>query len=291
MAEDHRRISELATLYPFTAGEVVPGDLRTIVDVSDPTRAATGTNKTIPIGGIDPVSEIAVTGAATATLGRWHVCSGTTADYTFLLPTAVGNAGKRIGVRMAPGLTRLVTLDGNGSETIDGALTRVMWAGESAVLISDGAGWSKIGGRSKPMICRMQLNVAQPIATGTVMKILLNNTALDNTGLMADLTNRQITVRRGGIYDVIALAYYNDIYPVSRVGVYAYKNGAVLFQAFHSAYNGSVFTTPWLLRAETLAAGDILTLYTSQNSGGDMTAYGGNVGQEPYLAVVEKPQW
>ena len=68
--------------------------------------------------------ENAITGTATALLGRLNVCSGTTVDYTVTLPAVAGNAGRYLGFRMAAGLTRLVTLDGNAAETIDTALTR-----------------------------------------------------------------------------------------------------------------------------------------------------------------------
>ncbi len=96
-------------------------------------------------------AEISVTTTATLTIGRMHVCSGTTANYTVTLPAATGNAGKFVGVRMSPAMTRLVTLDGNGSETIDGTPTRIMWAGESAILMCDGSNWCKVGGSSKPI--------------------------------------------------------------------------------------------------------------------------------------------
>ena len=100
-------------------------------------------------------AEISVTGATTATIGKMHVCSGTTGDYTLTLPAASGNAGKILGVRMSPALTKLVTVDGNASETLDGATTRIMWAEESAILLCDGSNWFKIGGKSVPMRARL----------------------------------------------------------------------------------------------------------------------------------------
>jgi hypothetical protein len=99
-------------------------------------------------------AEISVTGAVTATIGRMHVCSGTSADYTVTLPAASGNTGKFIGFRMASGLTKLVTLDGNSAETIDGLTTRIMRFNESAILFCDGSNWFKVAGRSVPMYAR-----------------------------------------------------------------------------------------------------------------------------------------
>ncbi len=43
---------------------------------------------------------VSVTGTATATISRLHVCSGTTADYTVTLPAVSGNSGKYIGFVM-----------------------------------------------------------------------------------------------------------------------------------------------------------------------------------------------
>ena len=72
---------------------------------------------------IDWANPVSVTTAANLTIGKHHVCYGTTADYTVTLPAVSGNAGKLLSVEMSGTLTKLVTLDGNASETIDGATT------------------------------------------------------------------------------------------------------------------------------------------------------------------------
>ena len=143
-------------------------------------------------------SEIAVTAATTLTstaFGKMHVCSGTTADYAIGLPAASGNAGKIIGFRMASGLTRLVTLDANVSELIDGTLTRIMWAQEAAILLCDGTGWIKIGGKSRPMLARIKANATQTIAVTTSTKVLLPT--LDyQVGYLSDAANSRIKAVR-----------------------------------------------------------------------------------------------
>ena len=68
-------------------------------------------------------AEGAISGATTlisTALGKMHACSGTAADYTVGLPAVSVSAGKFIGFRMVPVLTKFVTLDGNASELIDG---------------------------------------------------------------------------------------------------------------------------------------------------------------------------
>lgn len=93
-------------------------------------------------------SGVIVTGATTATFGAWHWISGTTADYTITLPTAVGNAGKTIGLRVkdAAVASRTYTVATTSGQFIDGASTAVLQANASLILLSDGVGWSRIGG-------------------------------------------------------------------------------------------------------------------------------------------------
>ena len=148
-------------------------------------------------------TELSLTTTATATLGRMHVCSGTAADYTVTLPTAASQSGKVIGFRMSSALTRFVTIDGNASETIDGALTRVMWANEVAILRSDGSNWHKIAGKSIPLsahISRRSADGAVSIAHATQTTVPLVRSVLDNSGRMLDLANSAIICRRSGNY-------------------------------------------------------------------------------------------
>lgn len=150
-------------------------------------------------------AEISVTGATTATFGRMHVCSGTTADYTLSLPAVSGNAGKFIGVRMASGLTRWVTLDANGSELIDGALTRKMWANETAILMCDGSAWTKVSGKSIPIRVNMaRLTNAFTLVNAIWNGVLMNTVIDDNTSALAvpsgDTSGGRVRVLRPGSY-------------------------------------------------------------------------------------------
>lgn len=66
-----------------------------------------------------------------------------TANTTVVLPTAVGCAGKKFTIKnLAAGV---VTVDGNASETIEGAATvEIFGANEFLTIISDGANWKKV---------------------------------------------------------------------------------------------------------------------------------------------------
>jgi len=148
--------------------------------------------------------ENSITGAATAVIGRLNVCSGTSANYTVTLPAVSGNSGKYIGFLMAAALTKLVTLDGNSTETIDGATTRVMWAGETALLYCDGSTWTKMAGKSIALLAEMKRNSAQSINVTEVTLIDFNAVEYDASGLFASTTNNRFDCPRNGKFSVVA---------------------------------------------------------------------------------------
>lgn len=91
---------------------------------------------------------VSVTGTTTldaTAFGKIHIFSGTSADYTVNLVTAVGNTGKSITFKGSPSLTKIVTLDASGSQTIDLSLTKTLVTSESFTLISDGSVWLQVG--------------------------------------------------------------------------------------------------------------------------------------------------
>jgi hypothetical protein len=236
--------------------------------------------------------EVSITGAATATLNRFHVCSGTAADYAVSLPTAVGNAGRFLGFRMSAALTRFVTLDGNAAETIDAQATRVMWAGESAVLLSDGANWFKVAGKTVPTLCVLRKAADQAVAgaLGATVAVLLDTVDLDNTGRMADVANNRIVCRRPGSYLVVGGIKWTALPSnTSRVQTVILNNGAYLADGELSGLAGGY---PVTLAAETavaLAAGDLVTLVCYHNNASGQTLYSTQRGIR--LAVQEVPTW
>lgn len=219
-------------------------------------------------------TEVSITAATTLTptaFGKLHRCSGTSADYTVGLPTCVGNAGKIIGFEMSPALTKLVTLDANGTETIDTALTRVMWAQEVAWLKvkADESGYTKIAGQSRPMSVLLKHNAAQTIVNATFVKLLLN-TIVQNNGGMADTANNRVVVKRAATLEIVGAIGLGALAstPVPRLLANVYLNGSGTHQFESSTYSGSSYPTvitPPLLA--NFSAGDILELYCYQESG------------------------
>jgi hypothetical protein len=71
--------------------------------------------------------------------------SGGAVTITFY--AASGNAGKIITVKKTDSSANAVTLDGNASETLDGATTLTLSAQhDSATLVCDGTNWQKAAG-------------------------------------------------------------------------------------------------------------------------------------------------
>ncbi len=234
---------------------------------------------------------IAVTGAVTATISRMHYVTGTSADYTVTLPAASGNAGKHIAFVFGPTLTelsKLVTIDGNGGELINGSTNRVFWAGESLVLECDGSNWWIVDYWFKAMICAMTL-AAQTLATATEAKILLDTTLTDNTGLMASVAGNEIICRRTGRYLFGAVGSFdNSVAACGLYQTYAKFNAGAgstnLSRRFTSAAAQYVSTelTPLTY---ALTAGWDVELWSGQYSGGNQDV------STAILSLVEQPGW
>lgn len=247
-------------------------------------------------------SEISITGTATATIGRMHVCSGTSVDYTVTLPTAVGNSGRLIAFRMDTTLTRLVTLDGNGTETIDGLLTRVMWSGENCVLVSDGTEWHKIGGTSRPLEAVCEARSATSIANNTLVRINMTDTIRQSVSTLIDLTNDRITVPRPSNYIISGMVSYeragatlagSEMYAQFGVNGTTTQINPPALTVVPCSFNASAsinFSHCALSVTRQLAANDFVVLMGIQSSGQTFTTRTVDV-VRPYLSVLEVPSW
>lgn len=74
-------------------------------------------------------------------LGKIHLLSGISSNYTVDLPTAVGNDTKILIFKGLYGLTKDVTLQGVSGQLIDTEANRKLTSGGSITLMSDGAHW------------------------------------------------------------------------------------------------------------------------------------------------------
>lgn len=77
-----------------------------------------------------------------AVVGTFYLADVSGGDFTITLPAASGNSGKRIGVKLITGTANTLTIDGNGSETIDGSITQTLDIQyDSLTLLCDGSNW------------------------------------------------------------------------------------------------------------------------------------------------------
>jgi len=197
MVDTKRSLSSLQTLLANnTAGDITPQHVRDFL------------LSTMLLDSL----EVSITTTATATLGAMHVCSGTSADYTVTLPTAVGNAGKFMSFRMSTALTKIVTLDANGAETINDSLTRIMHKGESAILISDGVQWLKTSGVSIPLIAKSHRNSSnQSGVASATWTPLVSDAQVSGPTAMWDAANTRLKCIRPGNYNLTAFAQSTQI--------------------------------------------------------------------------------
>ena len=145
------------------------------------------------------------TTASPTTFDTMYVCSGTSADYTVGLPSPTGNANKIMAFRMDPALTKLVTLDAGAGVLIDGQRTRIMWANEVAILKVNGAadGWTKIGGKTIPMIVSLATSANQTFLSGvwTLLSTAFATAIIKQApAAMLTLASSKITIQRPGNY-------------------------------------------------------------------------------------------
>lgn len=69
--------------------------------------------------------------------------------FTLTLPTAVGNSGKVFYLKKTDSSFNAVTIDGNGTETIDGSTTKtIATQHEQWTIVSDGSNWQAISHKS-----------------------------------------------------------------------------------------------------------------------------------------------
>jgi len=222
------------------------------------------------------VTNTTVSGATTLTtsnFGQMIFVSG--GGYTITLPTAVGNTGGLIYFQFTNSVSSLITLDPNGSETIDGSLTQLFWAKESCVIISDGSNWNFNYVKRIPMSAGLYSNADQTsIPTSTLTKVATNTLIYDNYGSLASTVNQKITIARTGRYRVVGNVWFLNPGTSARNACAIYINGVVVIphQSTESS-NGatSASSTAWINYDFDLNTGDYLEFYgthaASSNNG------------------------
>ena len=107
--------------------------------------------------------------------------SASPASYNIFFPTGVA-LGSIVFFRVDQNATKLFTLYDSGTP-MDGTDRRVMWAGESCMLLKIATGWTKVGGQSIAFAGRLKRTADQSITSGVFTNIIWTAADGDHKGL------------------------------------------------------------------------------------------------------------
>lgn len=159
----------------FRSAVIVPaptagGHAATKTYVDAQASAATSSALSTAAGLYDTLDSPVVAKTASYTLvdtDRVVIFNTASGAMTATLPTAVGRGGQKFVIKKLGGTTaNPLTIDPNGSQTIDGALTEVISvAGGFREIISDNANWHIISGKVEPVV----ITVTSPANAGSTV--------------------------------------------------------------------------------------------------------------------------
>ncbi len=245
-------------------------------------------------GEFDSLTEISIVNTATTlTISRKHSIKETSTARTMTLPAA--SANKVIEFRITTDTTNLVTIDAGTGVAINGSQTRIMHAGESAKLVSDGTNWFKVGGLTIPMTARIgrTSGVSGGIGTASVTLIPCNVLRSDNSGLVADTTNGWLNIVRPGTYECSGYVSYDNTDAAATAQTRIHKNDASTPIAVSALSYGSSgwFPSAFASVTVTLAVNDQVRLYAYHNSGATEDIYTAGSPDVTWISAQEVISW
>lgn len=269
-----------ATTLAHAAGDTIAFDIL----------AATGFD-TLKDDALSGYPQVAFTASGPLVKGAGVCNRGTVTSANAVMTLANGTySGEMCRVLIDRSSTKLVTIDPAGATTINGALTFVMWAGESAYFAWNGTGWDYVMGVRRAMEGAMYLGATQTgVVTATPTKANMNAVDVDNTGLMVNTSLSKIVVQRDCVGLVQGCVVW-DVFSAtsSRCLTMLYKNGAQVTSTEQSAVVNS-FPASVSFKKLALVAGDYLELYGYQTSGSNQGFYG-SAASGANLALTETLQ-
>lgn len=106
-------------------------------------------------------------------------CNATSGAFTVTLPAATSNAGMQLQIKKTDSTINAVTVDGNSTETIDGALTFTLSKQYQAVtIVCDGTGWHVIDFFAAAELITIASSIKTPSATGQYQSLSNNSMVL-----------------------------------------------------------------------------------------------------------------
>lgn len=226
----------------------------------------------------------------TLSVGKHHIITETSADRTHTLPAVSGNTGQMVSIAIASTTTYMVTIDGSGSETIDGALIRKMHNNETAILLCDGTSWTKIGGNSIPMTAAIYMSNNQNFSASagySTTKLALDTAVSAPTvASMLDLGNYQLIIPRDSIY---------NIYFAGRKEISNSSNTAYLLEIISQTWGYSTGNNYDGLQGFELgtpiSSGTAISAKFAYHDGSFSTTVFSPYAWTTYMTLTEIPQW
>lgn len=247
-------------------------------------------------GGSSTITEVSQTSSFAAAAGSFYAVSGSSA-VTATLPTAAGIAGQTIRVRCANSYTGLCTITGTGGQTIGGQASRIIFAGESPLLQSDGANWVRTGGIVIQSYCVMNNSAFQSPVYNTPTTVNFDTIVKDNTGIMANITNHTIAAIRPGRYRFWSIVSFGITGgPTLAFSLYiaAVKNSTNEFFDDNTYYMNNLFSSMTVSEKcggiISLAAADTMKVQWNETNSGGSTPFAtvnglGSTGGAPFTQV------
>ena len=223
---------------------------------------------------------------------RWNVITASSACNAKLPPPVLG---KVIGIRLDPSSTNLFTLNPNASENIGPGTnsSRILWAGESAILLSDGKNWNKVAGLSFPMICEMNPTANTTIANGGGWtQVSLAQAPVDNTGLMGDTTtNFRVNILRTATYNVLTQAYWPSAPSTGSYYSLAGPSGPGVPNLILPTAVWGFAITQQIQGILALTAGGNLCFFGANTTSANQSMYGASSDTTTRMTIEEIPAW
>jgi hypothetical protein len=218
-------------------------------------------------------------------------------DYTITLPTAVGNKGLTYHFKKTDANYNCITLDGDGTETLNyenstsapvQTYARLNTYCAEATVVSDGSNWQVMDEKMGQVpMCKAYLDEDQTnITVSTWTKVLLDAVDLDIDNNFDEVNSKYI-IPIPGKYEIFAYIKYFQILADKYFWVGIRKNGSELATSnTHSSTTNDVISSLYILAS--FSKDDYLESWAFQN--GDSTAgiKGISVATNFYIKLISK---
>ncbi len=260
-------------------------------------------SQNVGIGITAPLSTLDVSGSlglkvtslsSATTLSAAHnvvLASDAGGSFTITLPAAASNAARTYYIKKTNSSSDIITIDGNGAETIDGATTLVLYIQNDACrIVCDGSAWYVLEQHFTPHSAFMSNTADQTIPNTTNTKLAFDNETYDYGNIADYTTNDRIDIKRAGRYLIVGSLRTNavlDLGEGASIDIKINNSTSPMNAWFESAASDqNVFVTGSIIL--NLAAGDYIEMYSWQNEGGDVTTgSGSNAYEDQTLMVTE----